>query len=41
VFKPDTGVFMDNGYRLYHVAPTRLIEASHSFEQFSFDILNT
>ncbi|BAV32817.1 hypothetical protein SCL_0495 [Sulfuricaulis limicola] len=41
VFKPDTGVFMDNGCRLYHVAPTRLIEASHSFEQFSFDILNT
>ncbi|MHB1140652.1 MAG: hypothetical protein ACYC1T_02685 [Sulfuricaulis sp.] len=41
VFRPDTGVFMDNGCRLYHVAPTRLIEASHSFEQFSFDILNT
>jgi hypothetical protein len=41
VFKPDTGVFMDNGCRLYHVAPARLIEASHSFEQFSFDILNT
>jgi hypothetical protein len=41
VFKPDTGVFMDNGCRLYHVAPARLIEASHSFEQFSFEILNT
>jgi hypothetical protein len=41
VFKPDTGVFMDNGCRLYHIAPARLIEASHSFEQFSFDILNT
>jgi hypothetical protein len=41
VFRPDTGVFMDNGCRLYRIAPTRLIEASHSFEQFSFDILNT
>lgn len=41
VFRPENGVFMDNGYRLYRVAPTRLIEASHSFEQFSFDILNT
>ncbi len=41
VFKPETGVFMDNGYRLYQIAPTRLIEASHAFEQFSFDILNT
>jgi hypothetical protein len=41
VFKPDTGVFMDNGCCLYHVAPARLIEATHSFEQFSFDILNT
>jgi hypothetical protein len=41
VFRPDTGVFMDNGCRLYHIAPTRLVEASHSFEQFSFDILNT
>lgn len=41
VYKPETGVFMDNGYRLYHILPTRLIEASHSFEQFSFDILNT
>jgi hypothetical protein len=41
VFRPDTGVFMDNGYRLYRIAPTRLIEANHSFEQFGFDILNT
>ncbi|MEW6330675.1 MAG: hypothetical protein AB1560_04355 [Pseudomonadota bacterium] len=41
VFRPDTGVYMDNGYRLYRIAPTRLVEASHSFEQFSFDILNT
>lgn len=41
VFRPDTGVYMDNGCRLYRIAPTRLIEASHSFEQFSFDILNT
>ena len=41
VFKPETGVFMDNGCRLYDIAPVRLIEASHSFEQFSFDIQNT
>ncbi|OGI48062.1 MAG: hypothetical protein A3E57_01525 [Candidatus Muproteobacteria bacterium RIFCSPHIGHO2_12_FULL_60_33] len=41
VFKPEVGVFMDNGYHLYRIAPARLIEASHSFEQFSFDILNT
>lgn len=41
VFRPENGVFMDNGYRLYRIAPARLIEASHSFEQFSFDILNT
>lgn len=41
VFKPESGVFMDNGCRLYRIAPTRLIESSHSFEQFNFDILNT
>ncbi|MBI5783334.1 MAG: hypothetical protein HZA69_06300, partial [Gammaproteobacteria bacterium] len=41
VFKPETGVFMDNGYRLYRIAPIQLVEASHSFEQFSFDIQNT
>lgn len=41
VFKPGAGVYMDNGCRLYRLAPARLIEASHSFEQFSFDILNT
>jgi hypothetical protein len=41
VFKPELSVFMDNGYRLYRITPTRLIEASQAFEQFSFDILNT
>ncbi len=41
VFKPDVGVFMDNGLRLYRITPTHLIEASQSFEQFSFDIQNT
>ncbi|GAB4511781.1 MAG: hypothetical protein Tsb0026_15140 [Sulfuricaulis sp.] len=41
VFKPETGVFMDDGCRLYRIAPARLIESSHSFEQFSFNILNT
>ena len=38
--KPGMEIFMDNGYRLCRIAPTRLVEASHSFEQFSFDILN-
>ena len=37
--KPGVEIFMDNGYRLHRIAPTRLIEASHSFEQFCFDIL--
>src|SRR3989344_8006558 len=41
ICKPGAEIFMDNGYRLYRIAPTRLVEASHSFEQFSFDILNT
>lgn len=40
VFKPELRVFMDNGCRLYWIKPTRLIEASQSFEQFSFDIQN-
>ncbi|HEY5683357.1 MAG TPA: hypothetical protein VIR61_06750 [Sulfuricaulis sp.] len=40
VFKPELSVFMDNGYRLYRITPTRLIEASQAFEQFSFEILN-
>jgi cyclic-di-GMP-binding protein len=40
VFKPELSVFMDNGYRLYRITPTRLIEASQAFEQFSFDIQN-
>ncbi len=39
--KPGVEIFMDNGYRLYRIAPTRLIEASHSFEQFSFEILDS
>lgn len=41
VYKPGAEVYMDNSYRLYKITPTALIEASHSFEQFSFDILNT
>lgn len=39
-FKPEPGIFMDDGYTLFHIVPTRLIEASHSFEQFSFKVLN-
>jgi len=38
--RPGMEIFMDNGYRLHRIAPTRLVEASHSFEQFCFDILN-
>ena len=38
--KPGMQIFMDNGCRLYRIGPTRLIESSHSFEQFCFDILN-
>lgn len=41
VFRPETRVFMDNGYRLYQIEPTRMIEGSHSFEQFSFNIRKT
>ncbi len=41
VFRPKTEIYMDNSYRLYKIAPTALVEASHSFEQFRFDILNT
>jgi hypothetical protein len=41
VYKPEHQVYMDNGLRLYKITPTRMIEASHSFEQFQFDILDT
>ncbi|MHB8741890.1 MAG: hypothetical protein ACYC9L_02085 [Sulfuricaulis sp.] len=41
VYKPGTEIYMDNSYWLYKIAPTALIEANHSFEQFRFDILNT
>lgn len=41
VFRPGHAIFMDNGCRLYRIAPTRLIESSHAFEQFSFDFLDT
>jgi hypothetical protein len=40
ICKPGVEIFMDNGYRLSRIAPTRLVETSHSFEQFCFDILN-
>jgi len=41
VYRPDHQVYMDNGLRLYKITPSRMIEASHSFEQFQFDILDT
>jgi len=40
VCKPDSLIYMDNGYRLYKIEPAKLIEAGHSFEQFRFEILN-
>jgi hypothetical protein len=40
VCKPDSLIYMDNGYRLYKIEPLKLIEAGHSFEQFRFEILN-
>ena len=40
VCKPDSLIYMDNGYRLYKIEPVKLIEAGHSFEQFRFEILN-
>ncbi len=40
ICKPGVEIFMDNGYRLYRIAPARILEASHSFEQFSFDTMN-
>jgi len=40
VCKPDVQIYMDNGYRLYKITSTRLIESSYAFEQFQFDILN-
>lgn len=40
VFKPELQVYLDNGYRLYKIVPTRLIEESSAYEQFRFDILN-
>ena len=41
VYKPEHKVYMDNGYRLYKITPTTLIETSQAFEQFSFDIQKT
>lgn len=41
VYKPGMEIYIDNSYRLYKIAPTILIEANHSFEQFRFDIVNT
>jgi hypothetical protein len=40
VCKRGIAVFMDNGYHLYRIMPTRLLASSHAFEQFQFDILN-
>ena len=41
VHKPGNEIYMDNSYRLYKIAPTAMIEASLSFEQFTIDILNS
>ncbi len=41
VCKPDVQIYMDNGCRLYKITSTSLIETSHAFEQFQFDIPNS
>ena len=41
VCKPDVQIYMDNGCRLYKITSASLIETSHAFEQFQFDIQNT
>jgi len=41
IHKPGAQVYMDNGFKLFRIEPTAMIEASHSFEQFQFSILNT
>ncbi|MBI3545946.1 MAG: hypothetical protein HY081_05050 [Gammaproteobacteria bacterium] len=40
MFKPELLIYLDNGYRLYKIAPIKLVDVSNSFEQFRFDILN-
>ncbi len=40
MFKPELLIYLDNGYRLYKIAPIKLVDVSHAFEQFRFDILN-
>lgn len=40
IHKPGVQVYMDNGYKLFKIEPTAMIEANHSFEQFQFSILH-
>ncbi len=40
VCKPDVEIYLDNGCHLYKITSANLIETSHAFEQFQFDILN-
>lgn len=40
IHKLGAQVYMDNGFKLFRIEPTAMIEASHSFEQFQFSILH-
>jgi hypothetical protein len=40
IHKPGVQVYMDNGYKLFKIEPTAMIEVNHSFEQFQFSILH-
>ncbi|MHB8534430.1 MAG: hypothetical protein ACYDBW_03180 [Sulfuricaulis sp.] len=40
VCKPDVQIYMDTGYRLYKLISTNIIESSHAFEQFQFEVLD-
>ncbi len=41
VFRPNRLIYMDNGYRLYKITTTELIEHSGSFERFTFTVENS
>jgi hypothetical protein len=40
VCKPDVQIYMDNGCRLHKITSASLIETSHAFEQFQFEVLS-
>jgi hypothetical protein len=38
IYRPDRVIYMDNGFRLYHVKITKADEIAHSFERFEFTV---